>query len=312
MSLFSDFVKPIVVLGGICLVTSTLLAVTNSATAPIIEANAIKTANAARAELLPSADKFTLQENLVTADVPAVYKADNDTGYVMTAQAKGYGGQVPVMLAFDKDGKIAAVKFLDNDETPGLGQKIKNPAFAQQFAGMESKNIALSDIDAISGATISSAASVTAINSAIALYNTEVKGEEVIVLTPEEVRAKVLPNGGEITPMASVPAGAFEAYQGANGGTILYVEGKGFYKKPLIAAVGFDDAGAITGVWLDTTQETNGVGTQVGTDAKFSEQFIGKTSAKSYDVVAGATMSSDAAAATVQMAIDAYNASKGA
>ncbi|MEG1550412.1 MAG: FMN-binding protein, partial [Ruthenibacterium sp.] len=143
-------------------------------------------------------------------------------------------------------------------------------------------------------------------------YNTEVKGEEVIVLTPEEVRAKVLPSGGEITPMASVPAGAFEAYQGANGGTILYVEGKGFYKKPLIAAVGFDDAGAITGVWLDTTQETNGVGTQVGTDAKFSEQFIGKTSAKSYDVVAGATMSSDAAAATVQMAIDAYNASKGA
>lgn len=312
MSLFSDFVKPIVVLGSICLVTSALLAVTNEATAPIIKENTIKVANAARAELLPSADKFTLQEALATDAVPEVYKADNDTGYVMTAQAKGYGGQVPVMLAFDAEGKIAAVKFLDNDETPGLGQKVKNPAFAQQFSGMDSKNFALSDIDAVSGATISSAAAATAVNSAISLYNTEIKGEVAVVLTPEEVRAKILPNGGAITPMETVPAGAFEAYQGANGGTILYVEGKGFYKKPLIAAVGFDDAGVITGVWLDTSKETTGVGTQVGTDAAFAEQFIGKTSANPHDVVAGATMSSDAAAVTIQMAIDAYSASKGA
>ena len=43
---WNDFVKPIVVLGVICLVTSLLLAVTNNVTAPIIAENAVKTANA--------------------------------------------------------------------------------------------------------------------------------------------------------------------------------------------------------------------------------------------------------------------------
>ena len=42
---WNDFVKPIVVLGVICLVTSLLLAVTNNVTAPIIAENAVKTAN---------------------------------------------------------------------------------------------------------------------------------------------------------------------------------------------------------------------------------------------------------------------------
>lgn len=41
---WNDFVKPIVVLGVICLVTSLLLAVTNNVTAPIIAENAVKTA----------------------------------------------------------------------------------------------------------------------------------------------------------------------------------------------------------------------------------------------------------------------------
>ena len=45
---WNDFVKPIVVLGVICLVTSLLLAATNNVTAPIIAENAVKTANATR------------------------------------------------------------------------------------------------------------------------------------------------------------------------------------------------------------------------------------------------------------------------
>ena len=45
---------------------------------------------------------------------------------MITAASKGYGGDVPVMVAFNSEGTITAVKFLDNDETPGLGQKVKN------------------------------------------------------------------------------------------------------------------------------------------------------------------------------------------
>ena len=127
---WNDFVKPIVVLGVICLVTSLLLAVTNNVTAPIIAENAVKTANATRQALLPSADTFTeVAPETPTEGVTAIYKADNDSGYVITAQAKGYGGEVPVMVAFNAEGTIEAVQFLDNDETPGLGQKVKSEAF---------------------------------------------------------------------------------------------------------------------------------------------------------------------------------------
>ena len=116
---WNDFVKPIVVLGVICLVTSLLLAVTNNVTAPIIAENAVKTANATRQALLPSADTFTeVAPETPTEGVTAIYKADNDSGYVITAQAKGYGGEVPVMVAFNAEGTIEAVQFLDNDETP--------------------------------------------------------------------------------------------------------------------------------------------------------------------------------------------------
>ena len=98
------------------------------------------------------------------------YAADNGAGYVITAQAKGYGGQVPVMVAFGADGAIASVRFLDNSETPGLGQKVKDDAFQGQFSGMAAEAFTLDDIDAVTGATISSRAATTAINAAIEVY----------------------------------------------------------------------------------------------------------------------------------------------
>lgn len=173
---WNDFVRPILVLGVICLVASALLAGTNGLTAPIIQANTERTANANRTELLPEADTFTQVECSVEG-VTEAYAADNGAGYVITAAAKGYGGDVPVMVAFDDAGTIVAVKFLDNDETPGLGQKVKNEDFSGQFAGLAAQALTLADIDAISGATISSRAAVNGINSAVEAYQ-QISGKE--------------------------------------------------------------------------------------------------------------------------------------
>ena len=180
MSIFKDFVKPILVLSIICLVTSSLLAFTNNATAPVIKENEVATATASRRAAFPHADTSKPAEGLTSDNVTEVYKADNGAGYVITAQAKGYGGQVPVMVAFNADGNIAAVKFLDNDETPGLGQKVKDAWFGEQFAGRQSDvSLALAknggDVDAISGATISSTAAVNALNGAMEMYKEAVK-----------------------------------------------------------------------------------------------------------------------------------------
>ena len=290
---WNDFVKPIVVLGVICLVTSLLLAVTNNVTAPIIAENAVKTANATRQALLPSADTFTeVAPETPTEGVTAIYKADNDSGYVITAQAKGYGGEVPVMVAFNAEGTIEAVQFLDNDETPGLGQKVKSEAFQSQFSGMPAEEFGLSDIDAITGATISSGAAASA-------------------LSPEELRAALLPDAGAITPVDVSADGVTEAYKGEAYGVVIYAQAEGFYKKPVTAAVGFDDDGVITGVYIDASNETADVGGQVGRP-RFAGQFVGKTSLDGVDAVAGATISSNAAMDAVQKAIDAFSTVKGA
>lgn len=309
MKIWNDFVKPIVVLGTICLISSVLLAMTNGVTAPIIETNSARVANETRKSLLPQADTFTKVETSV-AGVTEMYKAGNGTGYVVTASSKGYGGQVPVMVSFDTNGKIVAAKFLDNSETPGLGQKVKSAAFQKQFSGMAAEQFTLSDIDAISGATISSSAAVRAINAAITAYTTATGGAKSD-LTPEQLRAQLLPNAGTITKVNVTADGVTEAYKGEKYGVVIYAQGPGFYKKTITVAVGLDDKGVITGMWIDGSNETDGVGSQIGTD-KFTQQFVGKTDTSGADAVAGATISSNAAFAVIQKALAAFSAVKGA
>jgi Na+-translocating ferredoxin:NAD+ oxidoreductase RnfG subunit len=217
------------------------------------------------------------------------------------------------MVAFNAEGTIEAVQFLDNDETPGLGQKVKSEAFQSQFSGMPAEEFGLSDIDAITGATISSGAAASAINAAIAAYNQEagVAGEDLSALSPEELRAALLPDAGAITPVDVSADGVTEAYKGEAYGVVIYAQAEGFYKKPVTAAVGFDDDGVITGVYIDASNETADVGGQVGRP-RFAGQFVGKTSLDGVDAVAGATISSNAAMDAVQKAIDAFSTVKGA
>ncbi len=190
-SVFAGYVSPILKMLIICMVTSFLLALTNNLTITRIEANAAAETNAAMQELLPDADSF--EEVPVTVEAPNVismYKAANGAGYVVTAFGQGYGGRVPAMVAFGPDGSISGVKFLANSETPGLGNKVSTePAFAEQFAGLPAQQLALADIDAFTGATISSKAALKAVNAATALYEEQVGSQTVdtaVNATPEE------------------------------------------------------------------------------------------------------------------------------
>lgn len=315
MSIWTDFVKPVVVLGTIAAVTSALLAVTNSVTAPVIAENTARIADETRKALLPAAAGFAeVVPETETDGVTDIYEATDGTGYVVSAEAAGYGGQVPVMVAFDADGNIAAVRFLSNSETPGLGQKVRDEDFGAQFAGMPAAAIGLSDIDGIAGATISSGAAVSAVNAAITAYSAEAGVEQIdlAAMTPEEVRDYVLPEAGGFTEQ-STDAGVDGVdavwYKGERYGAVVYASVPGFYgeKKPLTAVVGFDDDGVITGVWFDASNETDGVGSQVGASQSFAGQFVGGTSAE-VDAIAGATVSSTAAMDAVDRAIAGHSA----
>ena len=102
-----------------------------------------------------------------------------DTGYVITTTDKdGYGGDIQVSVGIQSDGTVTGVSFLSLSETAGLGMKAKEDSFSSQFAGKQvesfevTKTGATSDnqIDAISGATITSSAVTSAVNAGLAYY----------------------------------------------------------------------------------------------------------------------------------------------
>ena len=81
---------------------------------------------------------------------------------------------------------------------------------------------------------------------------------------------------------------------------MIYAQAEGFYKSGT-AAVGFDDDGVITGVYIDASNETADVGGQVGRPAVCRGNFVGQERAwDGVDAVAGATISSNAAMDAVQ------------
>ena len=171
MSNWDKIFKPIVVLCAICIVITGALAATNSVTAPIIEAATIAAQNAARIELLPEADGFT-SIDVAVENVSDVSVSNNGVGTVITSAGKGYGGTITVMTAFTPDGVIKQIKITEQSETAGLGTKIvSEPSFQESFAGLPAAPFTVNDIDAITGATISSKAVTAAVNSAVEAFN---------------------------------------------------------------------------------------------------------------------------------------------
>ena len=175
MSNWNKIFKPIVVLCAICIVITGALAATNAATAPVILEATIKAQNEARNELLPEAEgTFSKVDGVKVDNVSDVYAADNGTGWVITSNAKGYGGTITVMSAFSPDGKIKQIKITEAAETPGFGSNVTdNKSYWERYAGLDgTKQLVLGqDVDGWSGATISSKALLRAMNSAIEAYN---------------------------------------------------------------------------------------------------------------------------------------------
>ena len=89
---------------------------------------------------------------------------------------KGFGGELKLMVGYDlKEDKLVGIEVVSHKETPGLGSRVTEDQFKSQFAGREIDARFLlknggGDIDAVSGATISSRAVCEAIRKSIALY----------------------------------------------------------------------------------------------------------------------------------------------
>lgn len=97
-------------------------------------------------------------------------------GYVLTVtDHEGYGGDVQFAMGVKTDGTVNGISFLALSETAGLGMKANEEGFKGQFAGKNvqsfryTKNGAVSEdeIDALSGATITTNAVVSGVNAGL-------------------------------------------------------------------------------------------------------------------------------------------------
>lgn len=119
--------------------------------------------------LLPGSTSFAPEEfdEAENSAIKSVYKAEN--GFVIESVANGYHGDVTLMVGVSKEGKVTGVVVEDMQETRGLGARaLTDVPFLAQFLWTGGEAEVGSDVDALTGATVSSKAVTKAVNSAVA------------------------------------------------------------------------------------------------------------------------------------------------
>lgn len=141
--------------------------------------------------VLPQAEAIKDIDFTETETVKEVYEAVNGNevvGHVLKVTSKGFHGAIDFVIAISKEDKVSGIRVLSHGETPGLGAKITEEKFTTRFTNkpiaedLEAVKITPSadnEVEAISGATTSSKATVSAVNDAIRFYKENIKGEEV-------------------------------------------------------------------------------------------------------------------------------------
>jgi electron transport complex protein RnfG len=164
----------ILVLFAICAVCSLLLGLVNMITVePIAKSTQAKTDAAMEAVL--AADSY--EEVEYTGGDPivtAVYKA-GDAGWVVQAAPSGFGGTISMVVGVHTDGPVSGVSIIKMSEPSGLGAHAAKDTFRAQFAG-KSGTLAVTkdggEINALTGATITSRAVTSGVNSALEAVKT--------------------------------------------------------------------------------------------------------------------------------------------
>ena len=178
-TLFNMFVALFV----ICVVAGGVLGVVYNATKdPIAAAETAKRTEAIK-NVLPEFNELKetkVKSAMEDIDIPfyLAYDADNNFigAAVETFTNKGFSGNISLMVGILADGTINNISVLQHTETPGLGSKMTEPSFKDQF---NEKNPASfnfkvkkdgGDVDAITAATISSRAFCDAVNRALSTF----------------------------------------------------------------------------------------------------------------------------------------------
>lgn len=167
----------------ICVVSGGVLGMIYGATKePIAQAEAAKKTAAIKnvlpefQELKETKVKSAMEDTEIAFHL--AYDADNNFigAAVETFTNKGFSGNISLMVGILADGSINNISVLQHAETPGLGSKMSDDSFKNQFNNKKAESFNFNvkkdggDIDAITAATISSRAFCDAVNRALLTF----------------------------------------------------------------------------------------------------------------------------------------------
>jgi electron transport complex protein RnfG len=168
---------------------------------PIEKANKAKEIQAIK-EVLPAFDNDPTVEVKVVEGL-TFYPASKDGKSVgvavKTYTDKAFSGRFDMMVGFNPDGSIHNTVILDQKETPGLGTKMKEPKFKDQFNGLNIATLSGKEvkvkkdggpIDAITAATITSRAYCDGVQKAYILYMKNFNNQDTDTIPMKEGGAK--------------------------------------------------------------------------------------------------------------------------
>lgn len=195
-------IKDALILFAITLIAGLMLGVVNDITKEPIAQQEQKAKNEACQNVFTAADSFEAQELADSAQIEQVLTdagisgADIDElmaakdasgallGYVITVtDHEGYGGDIQFSMGITNEGTLNGISLLSISETAGLGMRageVLVPQFADKnvskFTYTKTGATADSEIDAISGATITTNAVVNGVNAGLAYFDKILKG----------------------------------------------------------------------------------------------------------------------------------------
>lgn len=191
--------KMVVVLSVFAVLSGAILAGFYHSVHPRILANQLEEEKKAIFAVLEEAKTYdTIEKTITTAKGPELVKifkgrdsSGNLVGYAFVVKGPGFAGTITMMAGLYSDkSRMAGLRVLDQVETPGLGNLIVREKFTGQFKGLSiepkieyvknKKPEKPNEIQAITGATISSRAVVNAINARIAVILDILKEENAL------------------------------------------------------------------------------------------------------------------------------------
>ena len=252
-------------------ISALVLNFTHGVTAPIIEEQAIIAIEETMFEFFPEADEVDFEE---TEDYVFQYalKDGEKIGVATMATSGGYGGDINIIVALDMQGNIKGINVISHSETPGIGDIVEEEDFTDQFAGIDPDKSISSEVDVVSGATVTVVAVISGVE----------KGRELIL---EQVG---LSEKVEDVAVSDVPDGTYRG------------EGQGFMG-PVVVEVTVEGGKLVDIVEIENSDEP---------PEYFDEAWEGVTEdvlesqSTDVDVVSGSTASSRGIKVAIQNALN--------